>query len=91
MVGMKNKRRTLLMTLLSIFPLMGISKISAQEVEKLKMEKSELGPVSYLPPGLPSALEISVPEDHVLLVLHVGNEVFKITAKEALEIMRGTK
>lgn len=79
-----NKRRALLMTLLSIFPLSGVYKISAQGVEKgTTVEKDTIFPATY-----PPALEIDVPADHVLLVLQVGTERFSITAKEALDILR---
>ena len=90
-----NKRRALLMTLLSIFPLSGVYKISAQGVEKgTTVEKdtttdlSRSGVWSIFPATYPPALEIDVPADHVLLVLQVGTERFSITAKEALDILR---
>ena len=78
-----NKRRALLMTLLSIFPLSGVYKISAQGVEKGMTVEKDIFPATY-----PPALEIDVPADHVLLVLQVGTERFSITAKEALDILR---
>ena len=83
-----NKRRALLMTLLSIFPLSGVYKISAQGVEKgTTVEKDTTTDLSF-PATYPPALEIDVPADHVLLVLQVGTERFSITAKEALDILR---
>ena len=84
-----NKRRALLMTLLSIFPLSGVYKISAQGVEKgTTVEKDTTTDLSIFPATYPPALEIDVPADHVLLVLQVGTERFSITAKEALDILR---